>query len=193
MPLGNSITQADSNHDSYRRPLWKLLQESGYDVDFVGTQRKHHLGSAPNDDFDQDHEGHWGWRTDEILYPLQNWLSTTKPDAVLVHLGTNDMLQARDVDETLELLAAVINTVRATGAVVFLAKLIPTANRAAWLRIQKLNAGIESLALEPSGIFVVDQSEGFDSDLLTYDGLHPNAAGERRMAETWFEALKEIL
>ncbi len=36
LPLGDSITQADFNYNSYRRPLWHLLNEAGYSVDFVG-------------------------------------------------------------------------------------------------------------------------------------------------------------
>src|SRR5262245_54038543 len=66
MPLGDSITQADASHDSYRRPLWKSLQSGGYLVDFVGSSSMNHMGGPPVRDFDADHEGHWGWRADEI-------------------------------------------------------------------------------------------------------------------------------
>jgi hypothetical protein len=40
MPIGDSITQADSNHNSYRRPLWIHLRQAGYNVDFVGIKSR---------------------------------------------------------------------------------------------------------------------------------------------------------
>jgi hypothetical protein len=36
-PLGDSITQADSEHRSYRYELWKHLVEAGLDFDLVGS------------------------------------------------------------------------------------------------------------------------------------------------------------
>ena len=58
MPLGDSITDNDA-YSSYRRPLWKRLQQANRSVDFVGTRQ----GPFHND-FDYDHEGHAGWRID---------------------------------------------------------------------------------------------------------------------------------
>src|SRR6476469_5961300 len=61
MPLGDSITQGDQFHSSYRRPLWKLISEQEMNIDFVGSGKLNfpqHL--PPNPDFDLDNEGHWG-------------------------------------------------------------------------------------------------------------------------------------
>ena len=44
-------------------------------------------------DFDINHEGHWGWRADEVLAKIDGWAEQTTPDIVLVHLGSNDILQ----------------------------------------------------------------------------------------------------
>jgi len=58
--------------------------------------------------FDQDHEGHWGWRTDEILNgrlaagSLTEWLDYYTPDVVLIHLGTNDVYQNQSTTSTVE-------------------------------------------------------------------------------------------
>ncbi len=59
MPLGDSTSQGDARHDSYRRALWHLLQEEGYPVDFVGSQQEPYRGPAPHTDFDMDHEAHF--------------------------------------------------------------------------------------------------------------------------------------
>ncbi|MBD3346802.1 MAG: hypothetical protein GF401_17230, partial [Chitinivibrionales bacterium] len=57
MPLGNSITSGDTYYNSYRRPLWHMLDSAGYEVDFVGTLTENFRGPPPNPDFDMDHEG----------------------------------------------------------------------------------------------------------------------------------------
>src|SRR5262245_49058971 len=90
MPLGDSITQGNTATDSYRRPLWKRFQDARLDVDFVGSQRDNNGGPPPAADFDLDHEGHWGWRADEILGSIDGWAAAARPDVVLVHRGSND-------------------------------------------------------------------------------------------------------
>jgi hypothetical protein len=39
----------------------------------------------------------------------------------------------------------------------------------------------------------VDQHTGFDPSGMTYDGTHPNAVGDSRMADRWFEKLVPVL
>ncbi|MCA9910973.1 MAG: hypothetical protein KC519_20100, partial [Anaerolineae bacterium] len=90
MPLGNSITQGSGQQNSYRRALWQLIQAGGYGADFVGSQSSNFSAPPPNPDFDLNHEGHWGWRADQILAQLPGWAATYQPQVVLIHLGTND-------------------------------------------------------------------------------------------------------
>ncbi|MFG1749525.1 cellulose binding domain-containing protein [Streptosporangium sandarakinum] len=44
-----------------------------------------------------------------------------------------------------------------------------------------------------SPIVVVDQWTGFDTATDTYDGVHPNAAGDRKMSDRWYPALTGLL
>jgi lysophospholipase L1-like esterase len=44
-----------------------------------------------------------------------------------------------------------------------------------------------------SPIVLVDQYSGFDPSTMTYDGTHPNAIGDSRMADRWFEKLAPML
>ena len=76
LPLGDSITQAEINRASYRYPLWKKLVDAEVQFDFVGSlqkqQDKYSKGVPPQPDyngksFDRDHEGHFGWATEEIF------------------------------------------------------------------------------------------------------------------------------
>ncbi len=200
MPLGNSITQARAGRNSYRRPLWHRLTEAGYQVDFVGSQNTNHEGPPANADFDQDHEGHWGWRADQLLGGIPGWVQAHQPDIVLMHAGSNDMFQGQDINSTVSELEQIIDQLRAVNPQVkiLLAKLIePTEWNGRWERIRELNQAIPAIAsrkhTDQSPVILVDQTQGFNADYDTYDGVHPNSAGESKMADRWFEALARIL
>ena len=220
LPLGDSITQGegrdrsvypnDTPRDSYRRPLWQKLAAEGCAVDFVGSSTTNFKGPAPNPDFDLDHEGHWGWRTDEILDGnpdaeagsgsgrLSEWLDGYTPDVVLLHLGSNDVFQGQGNASTIDELNDVINQLRVDNpsVTILLAQLIP-ADSPFNDEISALNREIATLAnnksIESSPVIVVDQNIGFNAITDTYDNVHPNAIGEEKMAQTWFEALLPLL
>ncbi len=199
MPLGDSITQGNTQLDSYRRPLWHALMAEGADVDFVGSQAANHNGSPPNPDFDLDHEGHWGWTADEVLAQMPGWAQAHRPDVALLHLGTNDMLGGSGIGSSLAELTGIIEALRAANpqVVVLLAQLIPTRFDEANERIVELNQNLETLAASLSAaaspVVLVDQHTGFEPSTMTADGLHPNGIGEERMARIWLEALQPHL
>jgi len=199
MPLGDSITQADKYHNSYRRPLWHMLEREGYRVDFVGSLSTQYRGGPPRQDFDPDHEGHWGWRADEVLRSGDGEpLRRHTPDIVLMHLGTNDMIQGQSVQTTAKELRQIVDSLRAGNprVTVLIARLIPTTEPGYNRRIDELNQQIFKLASEEtipvSRVIVVDQHEGFNAWHDTYDGIHPNPRGERKMARKWFDALRPL-
>ncbi|MEP0917793.1 SGNH/GDSL hydrolase family protein [Leptolyngbya sp. DQ-M1] len=197
MPLGDSITQADRNHNSYRRPLWLKLRAAGYDVNFVGSTKSHYLGNAPKSDFDQDHEGHWGWQADEVLAQIARWSEVAKPDVVLLHLGTNDILGGQSFDGTIAELRQLIETMRQRNPhlKILIAQLIPSSGGEALTQQfnQQVAALARSINSQTSPVILVDQFSGYDVQQDTYDGLHPNEAGEQKMASRWFQSLNKVL
>jgi lysophospholipase L1-like esterase len=46
---------------------------------------------------------------------------------------------------------------------------------------------------DQSPIIVVDQWTGFDTDTDTYDGVHPNNAGNQKIADRWYSAMASLL
>ena len=132
MPLGNSITQANSSNYSYRYNLWKKLIDEVIEFDYVGSLNSN-SGGNPNwpdyqgKSFDRDHEGHWGWTTDEILAQIDVWAQAYVPDIVLLHLGTNDLQSGQGITSTIDELSAIIDTIRNYNpyVYVFLAQIIP--------------------------------------------------------------------
>ena len=139
------------------------LRAAGHDIDFVGSQTRNHWGAPLNSDFDLDHEGHWGWRADEILAELDGWLKKNTPDVVLLHIGTNDLGHGEDIPAIAEEIGQIIGRLRQhNGSVtILLAKIIPIAHPLGAARIRKLNAALEELAetftADDSRIVAVDQ------------------------------------
>jgi hypothetical protein len=85
MPLGDSITEGTQVPGGYRIGLWQRTAAAGYRVDLVGSQF-----NGPTALGDHDHEGHPGWRIDQIDANISGWLRSTSPRSVLdCHGGTN--------------------------------------------------------------------------------------------------------
>ena len=208
MPLGDSITQADSTHYGYRYALWLRLIDAEVSLDLVGSMSTNYGGNPiwplhEGQSMDPQHEGHWGWETNEILAGrsgagrLATWLQPYTPDIVLLHLGTNDALHGHSTASTVAELEQVILTLQADNpaVVILLAKLIPSRDPNA-SRIPLVNAEIDGIARRRqtrlSRIVVVDQWSGFDPLADLYDPWHPDASGEAKMAQKWFEALMAV-
>ena len=204
LPLGDSITQGEGEHKSYRYSLWKMLIDANYEFDFVGSLETNHDGVDCWPDylgmeFDRHHEGHWGWRADEILSELPYWLGLYDADVVLIHLGSNDVFDEQSAESTTDEIESIIDLLRddRKDVAVLLAKIIPTYSDSANERIEALNNRLDELgslmdSLE-SPVSVVDHNTWFDADEDTYDGVHPNDEGERKMASKWFEAIEDVL
>ncbi|GJM24517.1 MAG: hypothetical protein DHS20C16_09320 [Phycisphaerae bacterium] len=213
MLVGDSITQGGQQHVSYRYTLWFDLQNAGFDVDFVG-QRDFTNSGDPNlawypnyfTTFDRDHEGYWGWRTDQIDGIITNATTVAQPDIVLIHLGTNDIgqLGAAGVTNADVNLRSIINRIRTErpNATLLLAQVVPIGPGSSYFnnadQIDPLNAVIADVAADMdtngSPIILVDQNTNYDlGTMMQPDGIHPNTIGEDQMADVWFAAVSPLL
>ena len=63
--------------------------------------------------------------------------------------------------------------------------------------VKMLNDAIPQLAKDlstkESPIIIVDQFSDFDAAADTYDGVHPNESGEKKMAQVWFDAIMNVV
>jgi len=198
MPLGDSITYGTSSTGTvgYRRPLYQLLSGAGYSVDFVGSQT---TGSP--EDFDRNHEGHSGWRADQIRENITGWLNSTPADIVLLHIGTNDISQNQGAAGTVSEISQILDRIDAWETAhnqvwVILARII---NRNDWWEgiTTTLNGLIQTLAdtriAAGDRIIVVDMESAliYPGDLA--DTVHPNDTGYGKMAAVWFAELETLL
>jgi hypothetical protein len=199
MPLGDSTTAGSPGNAGYRKKLYLNLINSGFNVDFVGSQS---AGSG----FDADHEGH-GWRTASYFNtrlngPTGYLLSANPPDVILYHIGTNSLGGSDIVDyalganETLRIIYEYDPDIT-----VILAKIILTNNSARNTRTHDYNLLLEEYAKYWSengySIIVVDMENALvpnlypEGDLV--DIVHPAISGYEKMANVWHNALNEIL
>lgn len=203
MPLGDSITESQAGQTSYRYWLYKSLLNAGFVPNFIGSKTGVRFGSPLYPDFDQQHEGHSGWRADQILARIGFWADRYKPDIYLIHLGTNDLIQGVNsgqsgiVPATVSDLRNIIDTIRRETplAMIVLAKIIPN-NRPVSSLLNELNKRIPEIVAEKhrttSPVLLADQFTGYNlSD--NYDGIHPGISGDQKMSAVWFNKIMELL
>ncbi|MEV0973560.1 FG-GAP-like repeat-containing protein [Microtetraspora glauca] len=190
MPLGDSITQGmgSPTRSSYRAELWEGLKPVTEVVNFVGTQES---GNLP----DNDHEGHIGWRIDQIAAVAECALPYYRPNVVTLHAGTNDMNQNYAVETAPQRLVQLVERILALspGVTVLVATLVPSTKPDVGPRIQEYNRRITPLIqqLRDQGkrVRLVDMSAVTTADL--YDQLHPNDTGYRKMGEAFTRAVTQ--
>ncbi|MBB3112853.1 GH43 family beta-xylosidase/uncharacterized protein YjdB/lysophospholipase L1-like esterase [Paenibacillus phyllosphaerae] len=191
MPLGASITHGFNIPGGYRIKLWDSIREAGYRVNFVGS-----IANGPAALGDNDHEGHPGWRIDQIDAEIDGWMEESRPDIVLLHAGTNDINQNYDVANMNVRLEALIDKITAKlpeGGKLYVAQIAPESNADWNAKVQQFNAKVAELVQKKAEagqpVVLVDMYHALNvSDLQ--DGVHPTAAGYDKMADVWFEAIK---
>jgi lysophospholipase L1-like esterase len=192
MPLGDSITEGVDVPGAYRVGLWQRLTAGQYRNDFVGSQF-----NGPNSLSDHDHEGHPGWRIDQVDAEIVGWLRSSKPHSVLLHIGTNDVLNA-NASTAPDRLSALIDHITATvpDAEVFVAMIIPMGWTAGDDAIQAYNNKIpgivRSKAADGKHVHLVNMHDALSWSDLGPDSVHPTANGYDKMAAVWYSALRSV-
>ena len=199
MPLGDSITAGPG---CWRALLWDHLQRTGYtNTDFVGTQ----VGGGCAVAHDGDHEGHGGFSATGIAdnNQLPPSLAAASPDVVVMHLGTNDMWGGHiPLRNKLNAFTKLVGQMRADNAdmKIIVAQIIPMSASACATcpaDVVALNNALPGwaagLTTARSPIVVADLWTGFNPATDTGDGVHPNDAGYRKMADSWYPVLTQVL
>jgi lysophospholipase L1-like esterase len=196
MPLGDSITSgyilADADNPrplsvrtGYRSHLWYILNNAGFSVDFVGSQV---AGQEIVPPFDTDHEGHKGWHSNDIAERTYEYMVSSDPDIVLLHVGTNDYSSSANG------VASILNQIdlyeQASGHSirVLVAQIIDNASPNGIIR--RFNENVQSLVtsriLDGDNITLVDMYRGAGLQGSDYtDRIHPNENGYYKIASVW--------
>jgi lysophospholipase L1-like esterase len=204
MALGDSLTRGvgdgNTSPGGYRVELEDLLAASGRAFDLVGT-----LVDGPVTLADRAHDGHGGYRIDEVLTGragdgggVAGWLEAARPDVILLQIGTNDLAKnyepATAPDRLSELVGRI--TAEAPTAHLFVASLTPMRD---WFdpalpqRGRDYNTDIPGVVQVWQGqgrrVSFVDMHSMLDPTRDLRDELHPNAKGYSKMATAWYQTL----
>lgn len=174
--------------------LFKTVQDCGYNA--TG-------GLGPNRMC-----GTSGLRVDEIIaaqyVPVQ--LPAFRPDAVVLHIGTNDCTNLNggtwpggSINLSITDLGTLLDYIRSArgDTHVFIAKIVPNQTAGANDYINQWNSAMATAVAARSDaayIHIVDQNGAFlanaswATDWMA-DTSHPNSAGNTVMANTWFTAI----
>lgn len=202
MPLGDSITYGTGSTScngpggcaGYRYPLHNILISGNIPFDFVGSQV-----SGPPNLPDRDHEGHPGWRIDQIANHVATWLIQYTPDVVILHIGTNDIVQNHDLANAGQRLGDLIDLMLTVSpdTYIFLAYIVPIPNSPADrdVLVRNYNASVHNIITQSqlSGrkVFGANMYPNFDQSAYSpdfADTVHPSDDGYGKMAEIWYGA-----
>lgn len=191
MPLGDSITDGFVVPGGYRIKLWNSIVNDGLKVDFVGS-----MSNGPAELGDKNHEGHSGWRIDQIDTNINAWMDTYKPQIVLLHIGTNDIAQSYDVANAPTRLSALVDKICAklpAGGKLYVATIVPLNNTDWNQKVKTYNSQITTIiqnkASQGKPVYMVDMFSALTTADLQ-DGVHPNRTGYDKMADVWYKAIK---
>jgi lysophospholipase L1-like esterase len=222
MPLGDSITYGSQSQadipGGYRTRLYSDLHNAGFTFTFAGTQT-----TNPSPTLRQagqtHHEGHPGYRIDQIANNLDRndgsqgnngglWFhKPAPPDIILLHIGTNDILQSFRTATMAQRLDSLIGQIMADSPTsrLFVSSIIPL-NRDANMKalVEAYNAQIRDVivpkydSLGDQVIFVnqypnfVDANGNIIAARLP-DAIHPDHIGYDLMGDTWAAALQQAI
>ncbi|XXT17942.1 GDSL-type esterase/lipase family protein [Sorangium sp. So ce429] len=197
LPLGDSITDGVgvSGGGGYRIELFRKARAAGQSITFTGSLMN---GPATVDGvpFPRKHEGHSGWKINQIAGLVPTPSTQETPHIVLLMAGTNDVAQGDNLATAPQRLGSLLDKIFAAApdAFVVVAKLVPLSfnNTAVVAYNNALPPVVQARASAGKHVVLVDMHTGFPTSELA-DGVHPNAAGYTRMANTWYQAIGDML
>ncbi len=122
-------------------------------------------------------------------------MATYQPDVVLLHIGTNDVIQDYNLDQAPNRLSTLIGHITAAvpNAEVYVSTIVPAANATDEAQTTAYNATIPGIvqAERDAGthVHLGDMHAAIGPADLTPDGVHPSNGGYSKMAARWYSAL----
>jgi acyl-CoA thioesterase-1 len=122
------------------------------------------------------------------------WLFKSKPDLLLIVMGANDGLRGLKIEESEKNLAAAIEFAQAQKVPVVLGGLYvpPNYGKAYTDKFKKMYQDLSKKYKTPLIPFILDKVAG-DPKYNQADGIHPNEAGHKIIADTVYQEIKGLL
>ncbi|WP_190220076.1 GDSL-type esterase/lipase family protein [Streptomyces griseosporeus] len=210
MPVGDSMTIGSTGEHTWRYRMWQhLCATYGDPFTLVGpreTLYDQHAGAPVSyayaePDFPRAHLAGWGEGWLHMAPLVGDAVRRHRADVLLVSLGLIDLGFYTNAEQTAENVRLFVAEARAANARVRMV-LLPVIPNVRALNDEPFAAQVASfnelLAKtvadldEPrSPLLLASTPDGWDIDGDTYDGTHPNASGERRIAGAFADAMHQ--
>ncbi|KAK6951333.1 hypothetical protein Daesc_007866 [Daldinia eschscholtzii] len=198
MALGASIVKGETSpgYLGFRKPMRDQLVELGYTVNMVGSVR---LG----DFIDNDVEAYGGKKIKEMHNYAKKAVPKTLPNVFLINLGTNNLLQNKDVDKVGEQMEDMINYLLKASdkSTVILSTMLTNKVGDLETKVLDMNEQYRSIMknFEADGKPVVlaemhpsQGAAGVPSvNEIGPDGSHPTVQGYEMMGDIFVKAIQE--
>jgi lysophospholipase L1-like esterase len=202
--IGDSIT---GNPGCWRAYMWRDLTDAGYEINMVGTRHDDECGGLTNAAgaaWDPDNTGISGITTSgmSVRVGRDGLLQRTTPEAVVMMLGTNDLMSGDDAERIMgqyEFMVDVIRRDMPEGPIVIAAPPPIAEDRCPGCQaiVDELEAGLgawaEAKSTPDSPVFAVVHSEAFSAGTDMHDGIHPTDSGEVLIAAAITPVVMEAL
>ncbi|MEV6011916.1 GDSL-type esterase/lipase family protein [Streptomyces sp. NPDC051976] len=210
--VGDSMTVGAAGDYTWRYRMWQHLCGLGEPFAVVGPRTALYdkaLDDAVSSDYADPgfplsarrHLAGWGEGWQHMVPLIGDAVREHRPDVLLISLGLIDLGFYTDAGQTAENVERFIATARAAspGLRMVLLPVIP--NTRADLdpdfagQCTELNTRMAKTVAEydspASPLLLASRPDGYDILLDTYDGTHPNASGEHKLAAAFADAMYE--
>ncbi|MGW0598449.1 GDSL-type esterase/lipase family protein [Streptomyces sp. NPDC002776] len=208
MPVGDSQTIGSAGEHTWRHRLWRHLRDTcGGPFTLVGPRETLYdkATDAPTSyayadpDFPRAHLAGWGEGWLHMAPLIGEAVRTHRADVLLVSLGLIDLGFYTNPEQTAENVRVFVAEARAARPTVRMAILPVVPNiraesepdfGAQVTRFNELLAKTVADLDEPrSPLLLTSPPPSYDITLDTYDGTHPNASGEHKIAQAFTTAM----
>ncbi|MFG2940301.1 SGNH/GDSL hydrolase family protein [Streptomyces sp. NPDC048282] len=208
MPVGDSMTIGSTGEHTWRYRMWQhLCATYGGPFTLVGPRETLYdkLAEAPvsyayaDPGFPRAHLAGWGEGWLHMAPLIGEAVRASRADVLLVSLGLIDLGFYTNAEQTAENVRSFVAAAREANARIGIVILpvipnvraltdAPFAQQVALFN-ELLAKAVADLDEPRSPLLLASPPESYDIDTDTYDGTHPNANGEHRIAEAFAEAM----
>ncbi|MEV5607954.1 GDSL-type esterase/lipase family protein [Streptomyces sp. NPDC052225] len=203
MFVGDSMTIGGAGEHTWRHRMWRHLRATGTEFTVVGPRTALHGGSHDyaDPDFPQHHLAGWGEGWQHMAPLIGDAVASTGADTLLISLGLIDLGFYTDAEQTAGNVRRFVGEARAANSAVRMVLLpvipniraesdAPFAAQVAHFNTLLAKA-VADLSQPRSPLLLASVPESYDIHEDTYDGTHPNASGEHKLAGAFADALHQ--